>query len=113
MVIAYFLLSSGMLYFTLFQMAVYNKQTIPLNEKITGKNNVENGIQFIIQMVAMFLPLVLVSVFILLFDENTAYVALAIIGLIFTLTHPIWLRNIYKRMMTRKYDNLEGFHASR
>ena len=113
MVIAYFLLSSGMLYFTLFQMAVYNKQTIPLNEKITGKNNVENGIQFIIQMVAMFLPLVLVSVFILLFDETTAYVALAIIGLLFTLTHPIWLRNIYKRMMSRKYENLEGFHASR
>ena len=53
------------------------------------------------------------DVFIFLFNETTAYVALAIIGLIFTLTHPIWLRHIYKRMMRRKYANLEGFHASR
>jgi hypothetical protein len=113
MMVAYFLLSSGLLYFTLFQLAVYNKQTVPLNVKMTGKNNVENGIQFVIQMVAMFSPLVLVSVFIFLFNETTAYVVLAIIGLIFTLTHPIWLRHIYKRMMRRKYANLEGFHASR
>ena len=113
MMVAYFLLSSGLLYFTLFQLAVYNKQTVPLNVKMTGKNNVENGIQFVIQMVAMFSPLVLVSVFIFLFNETTAYVALAIIGLIFTLTHPIWLRHIYQRMMRRKYANLEGFHASR
>ena len=57
--------------------------------------------------------LVLVALFIILFDENTAYTLLAIIGLVITLLHPIWLRHIYKRMMLRKYDNLEGFHASR
>ena len=113
MMLAYMLLSSGMLYFMLFQLAVYNKQTLPLNQKITGKNNVENGIQLIIEMVAMFAPLVLVAVLILLFDETTAYWVLVAVGLAFTVTHPLWLRNIYHRMMVRKYENMEGFHASR
>jgi hypothetical protein len=36
-----------------------------------------------------------------------------VIGLLFTITHPIWLKNIYRRMMKRKYVNLDGFHASR
>jgi hypothetical protein len=113
MMLAYLLLSSGLLYFTLFQLAVYNKQTLPLNQKITGKNNVENGIQLILQMVSMFSPLILVSVLIFLASETVAYIVLIIIGLAFTLTHPIWLRHIYVRMMKRKYANLEGFTASR
>ena len=113
MMLAYLLLSSGLLYFTLFQLAVYNKQTIPLNQKITGKNNVENGVQMIIQMFAMFSPLVLVAALVLLFDETTAYLVLGTIGLIMTLAHPLWLRHIYVRLMKRKYENMEGFHASR
>lgn len=113
MMLAYMLLSSGLLYFTLFQLAVYNKQTLPLNQKITGKNNVENGMQLVIELGAMFAPLVLVALLILLFDETTAYWVLAFVGLAFTVTHPLWLRNIYRRMMLRKYENLEGFHASR
>ena len=113
MVAAYMLLSSGLLYFMLFQLAVYNKQTLPLNSKITGKNNFETGLQLVIELAAMFLPIVLAALFILLFDEDTAYIILAVIGLAFTITHPLWLRNIYSRMMARKYVNLEGFHASR
>ena len=113
MMLAYMLVSSGLLYFTLFQLAVYNKQTLPLNAKVTGKNSMENGVQLIVQLLAMFFPIVLVAVFILFFTETTAYLTLSAIGLAFTLAHPLWLRNIYKRMMARKYENLEGFHASR
>ncbi len=113
MMVAYLLLSSGLLYFMLFQLAVYNKQTIPLNQKITGKNNVENGVQMIIQLFAMFSPLVLVAVLVLLFNETTAYLVLGTVGLILTLAHPLWLRHIYIRLMKRKYENMEGFHASR
>ena len=113
MVAAYMLLSSGFTYFLLFQMAVYNKQSLPLNDKITGKNNMETGLQLVIELAAMFLPMVLVALLILLFDEDTAYCVMAVIGALFTLSHPLWLRNIYVRMMARKYENLEGFHASR
>ena len=113
MVAAYMLLSSGFIYFMLFQLAVYNKQTLPLNDKITGKNNMETGLQLVMELAAMLGPLALVAVLILLFDEQTAYWSLTAIGLVFTLSHPLWLRNIYHRMMARKYENMEGFHASR
>ena len=113
MVAAYMLLSSGYLYFLLFQMAVYNKQTLPLEAKVTGKNSVENGLQLAVELLAMLSPLAIVAMLILLFSEQTAYWVLLIVGLAFTLSHPYWLRNIYHRMMLRKYENLEGFHASR
>ena len=113
MMFAYMLLSSGLLYFTLFQLAVYNKQTLPLEQKITGKGNVENGLQLVIELVAMFIPLVMVGVLFLFFDETTSYLIMCIVGLLLTLAHPWWLRHIYTRMMVRKYENLEGFHATR
>lgn len=113
MMIAYMLITSGPLMMVLFQLAVYNKQTLPLDQKITGKNNVENGVQTIVVLASMLVPMALVAVFVLLFDELTAYWLLAATGLLFTLAHPLWLRNIYVRMMRRKYENLEGFHASR
>ncbi len=113
MVLAYLFTATGPVYALLFQMAVYNKQTLPLNQKLTGKGNVENGMQLIIELVAMFSPLVLVALLIIIASETVAYVVLVLIGLLLTLTHPLWLRNIYNRMMKRKYENLEGFHASR
>lgn len=113
MLLAYMFLTSGLTYFIMFQLAVYNKQTLPLNEKLTGKNGVENGLQLLIELSAMFAPLVFVAVLLLTLDETTAYIILIVIGLILTVTHPLWLRNIYSRMMHRKYVNLEGFHASR
>ncbi len=113
MVLAYLLLSSGLLYFVMFQLAVYNKQTLPLDQKITGKAQVENGIQLVFELTAMFLPIILVSVLLLLFDDTTCYIILIVIGTLFTVTHPLWIRNVYVRMMKRKYENLEGFYASR
>ena len=113
MMLAFLLLTSGLGFFIMFQLAVYNKQTLPLNEKITGKNNMESGFQLLIEMVGMFLPLIMVALLLGSTDEVTAYTVMAVIGLLFTLAHPIWLRNIYNRMMRRKYVNMEGFHASR
>ena len=113
MLLAFLLLTSGLSFFILFQLAVYNKQTLPLDAKLTGKNNVESGLQLVIELVGMFLPMLLVGLLLGLTDEDTAYTVMSIIGLLFTLAHPLWLRNIYTRMMRRKYVNMEGFHASR
>ena len=113
MVLAYLLLTSGLGYFIMFQLAVYNKQTLPLDSKLVGKNGVESGLQLVIELVGMFVPLLLVGGMLMLTEENTAYMVMAILGLLLTIAHPLWLRNIYERMMTRKYENLEGFHASR
>lgn len=113
MMLAYMLLTSGLGYFIMFQLAVYNKQTLPLDAKLTGKNNVESGFQLVIELVGMFLPLLLVGGMLLFTSEQTAYIVMSLLGLALTVSHPLWLRNIYNRMMKRKYENLEGFHASR
>lgn len=113
MMLAYMSVSSGMLYFLLFQLAVYNKQTFPLEQKITGKNKIENGLQLVIEMVGIFLPVAFVSVLLLLLPQDKAYIVVIVVGMLFTLTHPLWLMHIYRRLMHRKYENLEGFHASR
>lgn len=113
MVLAYMFTATGPIYFMLFQMAVYNKQSLPLNDKITGKNQMENKWQMIVSMVAMFLPVIVVSLLQLIFSDTVAYWILIIIGVAFTLTEAYWIRNIYRRMMVRRYQNLEGFHATR
>ena len=113
MVLAYLLTATGPVYFMLFQLAIWNKQTLPLNDKITGKNQMENKWQFIASMTAMFVPVVMVLVLQALFDETVAYITLIVIGAAFTLTESWWMRNIYQRMMKRRYANLEGFHSTR
>lgn len=113
MMFAYLLFSSGPLYFVLFQLAVTNQQTLPLDQKVTGKAQLENGRQLIVELVGMSLPIVLALVLIAFFSEEIAYGSLIAVGAFFTVLHPLWLRNVYNRMMKRKYENLDGFHASR
>ena len=113
MVLAYLFTATGPIYCMLFQMAVYNKTSLPLNDKITGKNQMENKWQAIVSMIGFFVPVVFVLLLQAVFSDEIAYSILIVIGLIFTLSEPYWMRNIYHRMMRRRYDNLEGFHATR
>jgi hypothetical protein len=113
MMVAYMFLCCGPVFFLMFQLAVYNKQTIPLNQKMTGKGNFENGLQLIIELCAIFVPIIVVVILQITLDSTTAYVIQALLGLAFFVSHPWWLRNIYQRMMVRKYENMEGFRATR
>ena len=113
MVLAYLFTATGPVYLMLFQMAVFNKTTLPLNEKITGKNQMENKWQAIVSFAAMFAPIILVYILQAIFSETTSYWILIIIGLAITLTEPLWMRNLYRRIMLRRYDNLDGFHSTR
>ena len=113
MILAYLFTSIGPVYCMLFQLAVINRDTLPLNDKITGKNQMENKWQGILSMVAMFAPVIIVFLFEAVFSLTLAYILLILIGLAFVVTEPLWMRNIYSRMMQRRYINLEGFHASR
>lgn len=113
MVLAYLFTATGPVYLMLFQMAVFNKTTLPLNEKITGKNQMENKWQAIVSFAAMFAPIILVYILQAIFSETTSYWILILIGLAITLTEPLWMRNLYRRIMLRRYDNLDGFHSTR
>ena len=113
MLAAYMLLIAGFIHFIIFQLAVYNKQTLPLQQKITGKGNFENGMQIIIELVALLGPGIIVGIGYLTVGLTATFVFMCVIGLALIITSPLWLRNIYTRMMKRRYENLEGFHATR
>ena len=113
MLTAYMLLTAGFIHFIIFQLAVYNKQTLPLQQKITGKGNIENGMQIVIELVALLGPGIIVGVGYLTVGLMATYIFMCVTGLALVLTSSLWLRNIYNRMMQRRYENLEGFHATR
>ena len=114
MLLSYAVYTMGFQYFVIFQSAVYTRQTIPMNEKITSKGGLEgNYVQMIIIGVIFLVPNVIVTTLQTMFSDNTTYGIMLAIGLVFVLTNRLWLRNIYNRMMSRKYSNLEGFTSTR
>jgi membrane protein YdbS with pleckstrin-like domain len=96
------------------QTAIYNKQTMPLNTKFISKGSVEtNYWQIIISIVVLFVPVVIIVALLALFERNTAYLIMMAIGIAFMLTNSLWIRNIYNRLMKRRYENMESFRATR
>ena len=114
MMLSVMLLTAGPIYCIFLHMAIYNKQTIPLNTKFIGKGTVENNyIQLAVEMAALFIPPIVIGVLPLFMDKNLAYVLIALIGIGFILANKYWIRNIYVRMMRRRYENMESFRATR
>ena len=94
------------------QLAVYNKQKLPLNENFISKSGVENNyMQVVVQMVTFIVPMVVISILEALLKEEVAWLIMMAIGVGFISTHKLWLANIYRRMMKRKYEHLMAFHA--
>lgn len=114
MVLACGIFTAGFQFFMLFQLAVINRISQPLNTKFISKNGMENNKwQFIIEMICFFVPVALISLLQMMIGTTWAYIAMIIIGMAFILTHPLWLRNIYNRFMRNRYKNMEGFRATR
>lgn len=106
--------AAGPVYCLLMQMAVYNRRTMPMNSKFIGKGSMEtNYFQLVAEMLALFAPVAFISILRAFTNENVTFIALLLIGLLFISTHNLWIKNIYKRFMGRRYYNLEGFRASR
>lgn len=104
----------GPIYCMLMQMAVYNKQTIPLNTKFISKGNMEtNYFQIVAEMIALFMPVILISLLRVALNEVTAYLLLLVTGLAFIALYNLWIRNIYKRFMKRRYINMEAFRYTK
>ena len=109
--LGYMFMTAGVMYPMIFQMAVYNNNTLPLNQKLTGKQG--NTMQQIVSLAVLFLPIALEKLLVLLLGDVWGYVALIVVGCIGIATHQLWLRNIYERFMARRYANMDGFRASR
>lgn len=114
MVLACGIFTAGFQFFLLFQLAVINRSSQPLNTKFISKNGMENNKwQFIIEMICMFVPVALLTLLQATLGVTWAYVTMIVIGIGFIATHNIWLRNIYNRFMRKRYENMEGFRATR
>lgn len=112
-ILAALFITTGLVFFIMFQLAVYNKSTMNLNQKVMGRNSTGNWFQSLLIMAGFFLPIVAIMGLQALFGETTGILVMLGIGIVFTLLHPLWLRNVYHRFMSRRYENMEGFRASR
>jgi hypothetical protein len=113
MSVTFAFLTTGPIYFTFFQLAPYNKQTIPLNNKFISKGNMNNRTQTLVSLGTFFLPLLLVKLLQLALGPTWGLVVLLAIGIGFTVTNGIWMRGAYRRFMKHRYGNMEGFRATR
>ncbi len=107
----YLFFVGGLLYPMMFQMAAYNKETLPLNAKLGGKQG--NGTQNIVTLTVMFLPILIERLCVALLGDPWGYVALIALGTVGFATYRQWLRFTYNRFMARRYENMEGFRATR
>lgn len=114
MLLSVMLFTGGFIYFMLFILVIFNKQTMPLNTKFIGRGSMEtNYVQLIIQFGVYILPLILVFMLKAIMSENVAFAILGIGGIIFIAAHNYWLRWVYGLFMKRRYVNVESLRATR
>lgn len=103
--------TSGAIFPFLFQLAVYNNQTLQLNVQIT-KSGRSTKHQMIFSLAALLVPMLIMYILIVVFNVEVASWVMLVIGLLGTGLSHVWLRNIYHRFMIRRYDNMAGFRDS-
>ena len=111
-VCTWFFYTTGVVYFQLFQLAVYNRQTLPLHEKLTSRQG-SSGMQILIKLAVFGLPLLLYTTLETLWGTTLTNLLFLTAGLAFTLASPWWLNQVCRRFLQRKYENFEGFRESR
>jgi len=114
MLIALMLLTAGPVHASFLYMAIINKQTMPLNTKFIGKGSLEtNYLQIVVEIAAFTLPLILLNFVPLIFGDTAGPFVLMLIGIAVIATQKYWIGDIYRRLMRRRYDNMESFRATR
>ncbi len=109
--LGYLFFVAGVLYPATFQMAYFNKESLPLNAKIGAKAG--TGAQNIFTFIILFVPILIERICVSLLGDVWGYSVLITLGVIGVLTHRLWLRFTYKQFMKRRYTNMEGFRATR
>ena len=104
--------TSGVVMPFLFQLAAYNDSTIHLNQRIT-KSGRSTKVQMIFSSIALFLPMLIMYTLMNFWGERTAALIMMAMGLLGTILHPLWLRNIYNRFMNHRHQIMDGFRNSR
>ena len=113
MAISYCFFTTGFIYFIIFQLAVYNNKTTPLNESLIGRQSTGTGFQSLISLMSFGVPMLVINLLRIAFGEIISQLIFLAIGLALTFTSNYWIKNIYKRFMKRRYKNMEGFRDSK
>ena len=114
MLLGFALFAAGFQFFVFFQSAVYNKRTQKLNATIMASRNMErNYLYMIVTILALFSPMAFVGLLTIFCSPAVSYICLGVVGIIGIATHRLWIRNVYVRMMARRYENMEGFRTSK
>lgn len=113
MAFSYIFFTTGFIYLMLFQLAVYNNKTAPLNESMMGRQSTGTGFQNLISIGAFTLPVLTSSILQTALGETTGLLILMGLGIVLTLTANLWIKNVYRRFMKRRYKNMEGFRDTR
>ncbi|GEM_PF-1247585 len=111
-VVSVFFYTVGVLYFLMFQNAVYNKSYFDPFDRGMMNWKGTSGNMLVVTLLGMFLPVVLVSIISSVFSPEIANYFMFISGVIFTLTSKYWLEWTYKRFLKRKHKNMEGFRSN-
>ena len=67
----------------------------------------------LVSMIALFIPMGIMYLLINIFDKDKAGAIMCSIGVIGTVISPLWLKNIYKRLMNRRYENMANFRKTK
>lgn len=114
MLVSLMLFTAGPVYCLMMQFAVSNRTSIPLNTRLTRRTGGGTDfLQIACETGALFAPTVVIPMLRAALGQTGACLALLAAGLAFILTHRWWTASIYRRMMQRRYRNVEGFMASR
>ncbi len=110
--LGYMLFTQGVVVPLLFQLAIFNNNTLPLNTKLTGSKQ-GNTTQQIVSIVALFLPIGIENLGRLVLGPVWGYAPMILMGVAGIASMPLWLRSTYRHMMARRYANMENFRATR
>lgn len=113
MITSYAFFTTGFIYFMVLQLAVYNNKTAPINESLAGRQSMGTGFQSLISMLAFGLPLIISTVLRIALGETNSLWIMLISGILLTATANLWIKNIYKRFMKRRYKNMDGFRTTK
>lgn len=113
MAFAYAFFTTGFVYFVVLQLAVYNNKTTPLNESVIGRQSTGTGFQSLVSLLSFGVPILVSNLLRILLGPTLGLWVLLLLGLALTLTSHLWIKNIYKRFMVRRYKNMDGFRTTK
>ncbi len=110
--LSYLFATIGLVFPSMFSLAIINKETLSLNNILTASNRNNKYIQMLVSLGSFSVPIIICRSINALTDSNAGYIIMLVAGMASTILHRRWLTFIYHQFMKRRYENLEGFRKT-